>query len=274
MGALGHKLALYRAEMAFALTAPSAKRQRAKLIWETLRFHARNGLKAEPDALRRMALNIEAEGRKFPVILRPDDGDLAIFYEIFVREAYRIDPADVPPEDVHTIVDAGANIGLASLYLAARYRKARIISIEPNPDNHALMKRNTAIEPRIVPVHACVTGVRDQPYYIDTAGRGSHFQVHQDARGVPVRGMSLDQIREAYGIGRISLLKMDIEGAEKLVFAHPAFLAHTDAIVIELHPGFDMTDFTLALAPFGLVAKPSPFAQDPGIFIATRRPAA
>lgn len=270
MGPLAFKLSAYGAELAFAAKAPYTARDRAKLVWETLRFHARNGARVVPDPTRRIGLTLAVEGRRYPIVLRPEDGDLAILYEIYVRDCYHIPAAVLPPGDVRTIVDCGGNIGLSALYLAARYPNARIFSVEPNPDNYALLKRNAAAEPRITPVQACVTGISEQQVYIDTLGRGSHFQINSEARGVPVRGMSLDKIREAYGIGRIDLLKMDIEGAERQVLAHPAFLAHTGMIVAELHPGYELDHFAGDVAPYGFEARPSPWAKEPGIFVATR----
>jgi FkbM family methyltransferase len=38
----------------------------------------------------------------------------------------------LPPE-ASTIVDLGANIGLAALYFGTRYPQAKILSVEPDP---------------------------------------------------------------------------------------------------------------------------------------------
>ena len=57
-----------------------------------------------------------------------------------------------PPENVRVVVDCGANVGITSLFFAAQYRNARIYSIEPDPDNFALLKRNVCQERRIVPI--------------------------------------------------------------------------------------------------------------------------
>ncbi|MEQ1717780.1 MAG: hypothetical protein ABL907_17675 [Hyphomicrobium sp.] len=51
---LANKLALYGAELGFAIRAPATASQKLKLVWETLRFHVRNGLGAAPDPARRM----------------------------------------------------------------------------------------------------------------------------------------------------------------------------------------------------------------------------
>jgi len=56
--------------------------------------------------------------------------------------------------------DCGANVGLTSLYFAAGYPKALIYIIEADPGNFSLLEKNTASEPRIRPIHACVVGAR------------------------------------------------------------------------------------------------------------------
>src|ERR1017187_5918421 len=42
------------------------------------------------------------------------------------------------------IIDAGANIGMASLYLLNRYRSVKIVAVEPDPDTFELCRTNLA----------------------------------------------------------------------------------------------------------------------------------
>ncbi len=66
------------------------------------------------------------------LIFRPAPAtDLGVAYEVFVSEAYR--PPRPLRREVHTIVDVGANVGYATVYLASRYPAARIIAFEPHP---------------------------------------------------------------------------------------------------------------------------------------------
>jgi len=270
VSAAGEKLRLYREELAFALRAPRGLSHKARLLSETVRFHSRNARAKEADPRRRITTRLRFHGRDLAISLRPDDGDIAVLYEIFAREAYRLEAHDVRGAEVRTIVDAGANIGLASLYFAAVYPRAQIVAIEPNPDNFALLAENARQEPRITILQACLTGLPDQSVFISTTGRGSHFQSNTGGHGVPIRGLSLPQICETRGLDHIDLLKIDIEGGEKDVFAHPAFLGRTGAIVAELHPGYDIGNLKAAVAPFGFEARISEFAGDPNVVIASK----
>jgi hypothetical protein len=89
--------------------------------------------------------------------LRPFAGDLFVLYEVLAFNAYHIASSLLLPDDVRIVVDCGANIGITSLFLAARYPRAKILSVEPHPENFALLKANVAAVPRIVPI-----GLRDR----------------------------------------------------------------------------------------------------------------
>jgi hypothetical protein len=95
--------------------------------------------------------------------------------------------------------------------------------------------------------------------------------MNTSGNGVKVRGMSLAELMGERGLDRIDLLKIDIEGAEREVFANPGFLERTGVVVAGIHPPYDIAAFNRDLAPFGLVAVESPYARDPMVVIATRR---
>src|SRR5437588_7740528 len=74
------------------------------------------------------------------VVLRPASNDIYTLHEIATEEIYAsVCRACLDPQ---TIVDLGANIGLASLYFAERFRSARIIAVEPFAPNVELLRQN------------------------------------------------------------------------------------------------------------------------------------
>ncbi len=264
------KLSDYAEEVRFAARAPTSIRQRMSLMRETLAFHYRNWRKAEIDSGPRLKLDLDIGTYRATVTLRPQDGDLSILYEIFAREGYKVSADLLPPDSVRTIVDAGANIGFASLYLAAKYLNAKIYSIEPNPENFALLTQNTARERRIEPIQACLTAAPEEQVFISTTGRGSHFQMNTRGQGVSVGGICIDQLCRERDIGRIDFLKIDVEGAEKQIFANASFLNKVGVIIAELHGDYTLEGFNADLSPWGFKAHVSEFARDPQIVIAAR----
>ena len=264
------KFRLYGEELMFAARRAPGAGNKISFASATLRAHARNWRGIAADGAMRKTFEIDIAGKPARLMLRPNDGDFAIFHEIFTRDAYRFSESDLPPSSVMTIVDAGANIGLSALYFAARYPQARIICVEPNPDNFALLIENAKSLPRIQAIQACVTAHPVGVTHIDIEGKGSHVGLNWEGRGVAVKAMTMSELCDACGIDKIDLLKMDIEGAERDVFAHADFLDRTRAIVAELHGDYGLDQFNAHLAGSGLRAMPSPFARDPNIYVATR----
>jgi FkbM family methyltransferase len=60
------------------------------------------------------------------------------FDEIFVNECYRFGCC----KEKEIIIDAGANIGIFSLYALIKNREARIYSIEADPSTFQILKKN------------------------------------------------------------------------------------------------------------------------------------
>lgn len=267
---LARKISLYVAEMKFSARVPTSIGDKLRLFRSTVDFHYRNWRKLPIDPNPRLRLALNLDGYNSSITLRPRDADLGIFHEVLARHAYDVPHEILPPNSVRTIVDAGANIGLTSLYLAGRYRQATVFSVEPNPDNFALLEENAANEDRIVPIKACLTAEPDQKVYITTAGRASNFKMNTAGNGELVRGMSIAQLCAEHEIEHIDLLKMDIEGAEIPIFKDGSFLPKVGVIVAELHGWYDLARFNADLARWGFRAWISEKANDPHVVVAAR----
>ncbi|MGQ0697729.1 MAG: FkbM family methyltransferase [Panacagrimonas sp.] len=150
------------------------------------------------------------------------------------------------------IVDAGANVGLAAIYYANKYPGATIVSIEPVASNFALLQRNVAPYPNVLPLlnalwYEPATLEIVDPGWGDDAFRTTNY-VAGTVEGNPVQAITVDQIIERYaakaGVERIDVLKIDIEGAEKELFAAQdgasarRWIDRVDVIAVELHDRF------------------------------------
>src|SRR5579883_1485462 len=69
---------------------------------------------------------------------RHRSSDLACLQKVLFKQEYRL-PFDLAPR---VIVDAGANIGAASLYFATRFPEATILALEPEQSNFQLLRKN------------------------------------------------------------------------------------------------------------------------------------
>ncbi len=177
---------------------------------------------------------------RHPFWLRIPSSDVPTCEQVFVNRDYAFEVDRAPA----CIVDAGANIGLATIYFANRFPEARIIAIEPERDNFALLQANLAPYPRAVPLQAALWHRNGQIRLMDPGLGSWGFTTEAIEQGVSgphqtrhtVRAVTVDRILEEFDLERIDILKIDIEGAEKEVFGDSsAWIDRVDAIIIELH---------------------------------------
>jgi len=250
------KLSAYWREAAFAWSATRTWADQYALLHNTIRFHIRNGFGCAYNSRSTLTIDLWIDRhRPTTLTLRPFAGDLFVLYEVLAFKAYHIATALLPADNVRVIVDCGANIGITSLFLAARYPRAKILSVEPHPENFTLLKTNVETVPRILPIRDCVTGTPQSAvrFTADQAAWGN--RISTDSHGVLVPAITIDQLCEQNGIEKIDLLKLDIEGAEAQVLENGTFLARTDHIIVELHGDYGRECFRRDIAPYGLVAQ-------------------
>jgi FkbM family methyltransferase len=168
--------------------------------------------------------------------IRKGTSDVQAFEQIFLLDDYDIKVANVSPR---LIVDAGANVGYASLYFANRYPGATIVAVEPESQNYQLLCKNTAGYPNIKAVKSAVWN-EDTHLRVVDQGLGSWgFTVESCGPGDPgaFKATSIGTLLSDTGESSIDILKMDIEGAEKEVFTtnYQQWLPNVSVMIVELH---------------------------------------
>lgn len=152
------------------------------------------------------------------------------------------------------IIDLGANVGFASADLAARYPKARIVSVELDPANAAMARRNlqgTACEV----VNAAIwTSDGTISFGGDTEDA---FAVGKGTNSAP--SVTLTTLLDQRGLARADFVKMDVEGAEWDLLHMPGWLDRVDAIALEVHHREWMAPLTAILTENGFSARQCPF---------------
>lgn len=135
------------------------------------------------------------------------------------------------------ILDCGANIGSFGLRVLKERPDARIVSIEAADDTYAVLASNQQRNPgKWKTIHAALW----QSDGHLTLNRSESSVMHtvreaniEDNDTIPAR--SLASIKQEFGLTKVDILKMDIEGAETTVI--PASLDEMDAgmVIIEIH---------------------------------------
>lgn len=181
---------------------------------------------------------VRVPGARRSVRVRLRTSDLWTYDEIFERREY-----DVPlPADTRVIIDAGANIGLASVYFALRFPEARILALEPEEANFRLLRRNTEPYPNIEPIQAALWH-HETRLDLEDPERGAwgyrvaeRSQAGAEPSGTQVAAVTVPGLLDARGLEHVDVLKVDIEGAEADVFAHAgAWIHRVRAVIVELH---------------------------------------
>ncbi len=204
-------------------------------------------------------VSVRVRGIEYPLIVRPATSDYGVFRQIFLEREYApLDGLAAP----RLIVDCGANVGYSSAYFLSRFERARVLAVEPDPDNVEVCRRNlaayggraqvlaNAVWPRSTrltllrfggPGDCGESGV--QVCEASPVGDSSDWPEHVHRGPNPpvpsgeVEALSLAAINEVAGGGPIDLLKMDIEKAELEIFRDDdrAWLGNVRNIAIELH---------------------------------------
>jgi FkbM family methyltransferase len=164
--------------------------------------------------------------------------------EIFTRHLYYFDTEEANP----IIIDAGAHLGLATLYFKNLYPTAQIIAFEPNPILFKLLEENIAINHlKNVTAHqvALDKHVGHKDFFVDatqwgwhssgsfTAGAWDNSQKNQASFKVQTDRLG----NYLANLPRVDLLKLDIEGVEmSVLLSIRDQLDKIQAITIEFHP--------------------------------------
>jgi FkbM family methyltransferase len=153
--------------------------------------------------------------------------------DIFVDHEYRM--PDLGPRPL--IVDVGANVGVSVLYQCRMLDDPEIHAFEADPAIFAKLETNVrryAPRARVHLNHAAAYVSNGTVRFASEGADGGQIQSAGGGDAVEVR--SVDLLEFLKGLGRIDLLKIDIEGAEALVVPHckPVF-DRIDRIFIEVH---------------------------------------
>jgi FkbM family methyltransferase len=195
-----------------------------------------------------------------PFCYRPGTTDLLVLEQVFLDGEYRVEP--IAPESIEYIVDLGSNIGVTAMFWAQRYPNARMVLVEPDPDNFKLLQRNTAaFQDRCVLLQAAVSNKRGETSFFRSDREYGHSILKGDdsVSEIVVKTLTVSDVVSAAGFPRVDLLKMDIEGGEQIVMPTIGTWEHAPRYLIaELHPPYDFKAFERHCQSVGLRATQPP----------------
>ena len=181
---------------------------------------------------------------KFEIWYENSDEFYELKKEIFSENCYYLELEKDDP----VIVDAGAHIGMATLYYKMLFPGARIIAFEPVPYNIEILRKNIdqnqlenveLVEAVVAPKSGIL---RIQEPIGDGAWRSGAgiipkgWKGIQDNREIKVEAVGIQEILSE----KIDIFKMDIEGMEYEVIRNAgSMLRNVSNWIIEVHPRKD-----------------------------------
>jgi len=169
-----------------------------------------------------------------PVMVRGMTSDIQAFVEVFIFKIYKI-----PKQEVTTIMDVGANVGYASLYFAHFFPNAHIIALEPESSNYQMLIQNTMSHRNIVCVQSALWSHETELALQNpqAANWAFHYEeVHNPQTEDVIESQTLPGLMTQFDLKRINILKVDIEGGERSLFAASTeWLSLVDCLQIEIH---------------------------------------
>lgn len=169
---------------------------------------------------------LDLPGVESPVYLRPNTQDGQSWVDI-AQGRYHVPPDWMPPPE--TVLDLGANIGLAAIHYRALWPTAEILGVEMDAGNVAMAQRNAE---GIEIVHAAVAADGGSGHY-DSSGASNAFRLGTGS--TPVSLVTMPELVARMG-GRVDFCKIDIEGSEWHLLEHAASWApDVRALLVELH---------------------------------------
>jgi FkbM family methyltransferase len=140
---------------------------------------------------------------------------LSSYYEIFIDNIYKF----YTNEKQLTIIDCGANIGLASLFFKKMYPNSEVLAFEPDPNICNVLEKNMlnqGFENVIIRNEAISNEDSIVNFYLE--GGHSGMIVNQESptdKVIPIKSTRLKNLLISYD--KIDFLKIDIEGYERYV---------------------------------------------------------
>jgi FkbM family methyltransferase len=186
---------------------------------------------------------VRAATRYGELFYRPTQSDLLTLWQTLGAREYdleRFPQWDAISRTYHqaleagrtpVIIDAGANIGGASIWFSSKFPQARVLAVEPEPANAELCRLNT--DGRNVQVFEAAVGAK--PGTVALTNTGQAWGV-QTARGGNIPILTVADLLSTVSCPQLLIAKIDIEGFEADLFSEEtAWIQQATALIIEPH---------------------------------------
>jgi|GEM_PF-372468 len=170
---------------------------------------------------KNQSITISTYLRKLP------SSDQLVYSQVFIYKQYlpvvNMLLKSYSKETAITIIDAGANIGLSTLYFKSFFPNAKIVAIEPEESNFQQLLKNIESN-SFADVCAVQQALWHREAYLSVTNANNArewaFSVEESTQATSLKGHELSHFINLLQNSdtQICLLKIDIEGAERYLF--------------------------------------------------------
>ena len=199
------------------------------------------GTAISPWLNHQIRIRVEKCGKASDIPVSFERSDFASYTEVLLEGAYSL-PVDM--SSIRTMVDLGANTGMASLYFCLNCENLEnLVLVEANPKLRSKLKNNLREQMKrrsIEILQACVSNdpAQEVTFHISD----DHRMSYKDTGSVPgnlvpvtVKNIRLSELLDSKDLAEVDILKMDIEGSEFGVLEDKDVLKRFRFIVAEVH---------------------------------------
>lgn len=168
------------------------------------------------------------------ICIESNSASFPAFRDIFRDENYK---TNLNGENL-VVMDCGANIGCSAIYFATSYNNVkRIYCYEPVKENIEYLKKNintNNLKDKIIIIQKGISN-KNELVNFTIEGVTSH---KTKGKGIKVELLNFDnEIKKIINKeGKLDLIKLDIEGAEKEILKKSKYLNKVKNLIIEIHP--------------------------------------
>lgn len=200
-------------------------------------------LKNEVLECKSMGLNVYARKNHICIkhfaqtyLLRPGTSDFKVFKQVILEKEYltliKI-ISDLKAENsINSIIDAGANIGLTSLFFRQHYPLSKILTIEPDQSNYFQQIKNLEVNNSkdfVIPInkalwHNNIDNLIISNNFRDGDAWSKSVIIGKNKDDEIPSITLLDLSNQYFPNSFIDILKIDIEGAEGVLFENEVFI--------------------------------------------------
>lgn len=213
-----------------------------KLLYMAIKLMISYGLFCALEFLIKMLLSDKEKEVSFflpkikrRITIRKQKSDINAFNQVFILHHYHVPEI----ENAKVILDVGANIGLASLYLFFKYPDARIVGIEPHPENFNLLRKNITDIPAILARQQALASEKGKVGLVNenNSSTGYQFDFSNQTKPGNIEAVTIEQLLSENEFDCVDILKIDIEGSEQSVFngLDPLIFNKIRNLIIEPH---------------------------------------